>query len=120
MPDLRSRDTSARELMDDPDADRIALEREQDAILAEWTSTRTYTQRVNNIIDGSGGGGVNGSFFLNPNSNVDDDLARDTLTGSAGRDWVQANLDIFSLFRDQITDLNGGELASDIDFLGLI
>ncbi|UYO95948.1 methyltransferase domain-containing protein [Microbacterium sp. M28] len=71
MPDLRSRDTSARELMDDPDADRIALEatyrrfRMINALVGGWR--RIYLHRIRTrvragdvrILDiGSGGGDV--------------------------------------------------------------
>jgi Ca2+-binding RTX toxin-like protein len=53
------------------------------AILAEWSSTRTYGARVSNI---RSGGGATGGFTLDDGSVLDDDLA-DTLRGGDGLDW---------------------------------
>ena len=53
------------------------------AILAEWTSTNSYTTRVNNIRNG---GGANGAFVLDDTTVIDDGL-KDTLWGDGGLDW---------------------------------
>ncbi|HWP40561.1 MAG TPA: hypothetical protein VNL70_06505, partial [Tepidisphaeraceae bacterium] len=75
------------------DGDRDALL----AIMAEWTSTRTYSQRVANIRNGSGTPARNnGSVFLNPDGpsrTVFDDAATDLLFGGAGNDWFFFNAD---------------------------
>jgi RHS repeat-associated protein len=54
------------------------------AILAEWTSSRSYTKRVNNI---RYGGGANGAFTLD-NAEVIDDGLIDLLNGDAGLNWL--------------------------------
>jgi len=53
------------------------------AILAEWTSTNSYTTRVNNIRNG---GGQNGILTLDDTTVIDDAL-QDTLWGNGGLDW---------------------------------
>jgi Bacterial Ig domain/FG-GAP-like repeat/PKD domain/RTX calcium-binding nonapeptide repeat (4 copies)/Beta-propeller repeat len=53
------------------------------AILLEWTSSNSYTKRVNNIRLGNG---VNGAFKLD-NTAVLDDSRPDTLWGHGGLDW---------------------------------
>jgi uncharacterized repeat protein (TIGR01451 family) len=53
------------------------------AILAEWTSSNSYTTRVNNI---RSGGGQNGVFTLDDTTVIDDGL-KDTLWGNSGLDW---------------------------------
>src|SRR5205085_1040266 len=78
------------------------------AIMAEWNSARTYTQRVANIssgkvtsTDGTFGSRLNGNFYLIPDdilnpsavATVFDDNAADTLTGDAGTDWFIFNSD---------------------------
>jgi Ca2+-binding RTX toxin-like protein len=55
-------------------------------ILDEWTSTDSYTTRVNNLRAGTGGlPALNGT-------NVADDGLRDFLLGGAGLDWFFAGL----------------------------
>ena len=58
------------------------------AIGAEWTSNRTYVERVNNLRNGSGttGGGLNGTTFLTSTS-VTNDSETDQLRGQRGEDW---------------------------------
>jgi Ca2+-binding RTX toxin-like protein len=95
-------------------------------ILAEWTSGRSYVQRVANL-QGTGSGPsfaarYNGNVFLQtdgPNATVLDDLAQDFLIGSSGIDWLLFNPDLGSSnpSRDKITDLNDIEFANDADFL---
>ncbi len=53
------------------------------AILAEWTSTHSYTTRVDNLRNG---GGQNGIFTLD-DTTVSDDGLKDTLYGDGGLDW---------------------------------
>jgi Ca2+-binding RTX toxin-like protein len=95
------------------DADGAALQ----AILAEWTSGRTYEQRLANLTgtaNSTFAARSNGNFFLLPNygprnagnqATVFDDTSIDTLTGGdpsradSDRDW-------FFAFHDSITDLN--------------
>lgn len=60
------------------------------AILAEWTSTRTYTQRINNLT-GATSGGINGSTLLQPGTTVSGDTSADTLTGGRATDWFFAS-----------------------------
>lgn len=55
-------------------------------IMAEWTSSRTYTQRVNNLINGSGSlARNNGTTFLA--GNFQNDNAIDSLNGGGDLDW---------------------------------
>jgi len=49
------------------------------AILAEWTSSNSYSTRVNNL---RSGGGANGAFALNGTTVIDDGAA-DTLWDKA-------------------------------------
>jgi uncharacterized delta-60 repeat protein len=81
------------------------------AIMAEWTSTRTYPQRVDNLRNGLG---ANGSVRLvglsgGTAQTVFDDGAQDKLTGDLGTDWFFANVD--GLVRDKIADLAGNEFS---------
>src|SRR5262249_5018182 len=65
------------------------------AIMAEWTSGRSYAERTANL-RGVGTTGVNGTYVLEtdgPEATVSDDGAADVLTGSEGQDWFFANLD---------------------------
>ncbi|WP_428937476.1 hypothetical protein [Fontivita pretiosa] len=95
------------------DADRDALL----AIMAEWTSTRTYSQRVANIRDGSGTATrANGNAFFNPDGpsrTVFDDAATDLLFGGAGNDWFFFNADAAN--RDFILDQRPNEQVADVD-----
>jgi hypothetical protein len=91
-------------------------------ILNEWTSVRTYSERVANI-RGSGSGAafdarLNSSFYLvtdGPQATVIDDGSADVLTGMEGQDWFFAQLDAETL--DKITDLKAIELADDLDWI---
>lgn len=61
-----------------------------EAVAAEWHSVRSYKERVENLIDGTGTTDrVNGDAFLNI-ATVLDDLATDTLFGGPGEDWFLA------------------------------
>lgn len=88
-------------------------------IVAEWTSSRSYTQRVHNLTNGSAGSGLNGTTYLSSGT-VHDDGVRDVLTGASGFDWFFANLDLegdSSPTKDKITSLSSEEFAEDIDFI---
>jgi uncharacterized delta-60 repeat protein len=91
------------------------------AITAEWTSSRSYQERIENLTDGTGTAiRANGSTFLSE-STVHDDGVRDVLTGSSGFDWFFANLSLTgeddSPIKDKITGLDSEEFAEDIDFI---
>ncbi|MGH3104513.1 MAG: calcium-binding protein, partial [Gaiellaceae bacterium] len=58
-----------------------------DAILAEWTSIRTYAQRIDNLTSG----GLIGGLDLNVGT-VWDDGSVDGLTGGRATDWFFASL----------------------------
>lgn len=92
--------------------DRYALA----GILAEWSSARTYIQRVDNLRGVTPAADrLNGDYFLRADVTVRDDLLVDILTGGADRDWFFANADGFLL--DRITDLNASEFVDDLDFI---
>jgi Ca2+-binding RTX toxin-like protein len=73
------------------------------AILAEWTSGRSYAVRVANLRGAGSGPRANGAYFLNA-STVFNDSAADVLTGSGGQDWFWLTTD-----EDQMTDKNSYE-----------
>jgi Ca2+-binding RTX toxin-like protein len=82
-------------------------------VMAEWTSARTYGQRISNITDGSGTAErENESFFLQWLNTVQDDQDEDVLTGSSGADWFFANSDI-----DRVTDLKDEAFADEWEFI---
>ena len=94
------------------DANSTAL----NAILAEWSSSRTYTERVNNLRNGTGSATrLNGSFFLDSDVTVFDDGEMDLLTGNQGTDWFLFNADNGG--RDLVIDRTSAELADDLDFI---
>ncbi len=87
-------------------------------IMAEWISSRSYTQRVANLQGQGCGSRNNGDVFLTtkgPHATVKDDQAEDLLTGNAGTDWFFANLDFGIL--DTISDWKAKEFADDLDFI---
>jgi Ca2+-binding RTX toxin-like protein len=98
------------------DEDETALT----AIMNEWTSARSYTERVANL-QGCGSGQawanrLNGNIYLQvdgANATVHDDAAKDKLTGSSGRDWFFANLS--GGVKDTLTDAAGNEITQDED-----
>ena len=60
------------------------------ALAAEWHSSRSYAERVQNLIDGTGSTErLNGGAFLG-SSSLSDDGAPDLLLGGSGRDWFVA------------------------------
>jgi Putative Ig domain/RTX calcium-binding nonapeptide repeat (4 copies)/PKD domain len=91
------------------DANEAALR----LVLAEWGAERVYGVRVANLTSGSGSSDRrNDSVFLNVTT-VFDDGDVDLLTGGAGRDWFFAKRS--GSQRDQILDLETGEVVTDID-----
>lgn len=106
------------------DADYVALK----SIMAEWTSERSYSQRVHNVSNGTGGAGLdsstfasrsNGGYFLigndGPIQTVFNDNDNDKLTGSSGSDWFFANVDAEGGVLDTVTDKDSSEWWSDTD-----
>lgn len=99
------------------------------AILNEWSSSRTYAQRVANLL-GTGTGAsfaarLNSNYFLNVDASrgaitVFDDNAQDSLKGGGDLDLYFANLVLDSgdhaAVTDKITGQNKNEIALDIDF----
>ncbi|MCA9190975.1 MAG: hypothetical protein KDB03_04420 [Planctomycetales bacterium] len=82
-------------------------------VMQEWTSARSYGQRLLNLTDGSGTNDrENDNYFLKWMETVKDDQDKDTLTGSAGSDWFFANID-----DDRITDLHDEAFADDFTFI---
>ena len=66
------------------------------SLLAEWTSSRSYADRVANLSGTGTGLRLNGNNFLiaqGASRTVFDDGAVDDLTGNAGQDWFLLNLD---------------------------
>jgi Ca2+-binding RTX toxin-like protein len=63
------------------------------AYQAEWSSNRSYSDRVANLSGSGAGPRANGNFFLQPGSSVLTDFSNpagpspDELTGGADRDW---------------------------------
>src|SRR5262245_12247815 len=86
------------------------------AVMAEWTSARTYAARVANLRGSGTGPRANGDFFLKvsgPDVTVFDDGAVDVLTGNAGSDWFFAHRS-GGVALDLITDLGGPEVVEDL------
>jgi Ca2+-binding RTX toxin-like protein len=65
------------------------------AVMAEWTSSRSYADRVANLRGLGTGLRINGDYFLKtsgPDATVFDDGSADILTGGAGLDWFFAGI----------------------------
>lgn len=89
------------------DSNAIALR----AIFAEWTSSRDYNARTNNILGVGSGTRANGNYFLSSDKVFDDGEA-DRITNAAGRDWLFAHLGMTAT--DIVTDLAGDELVTSV------
>ncbi len=98
------------------------------AIVAEWTSARSYAQRVANLRGETASGAfaarANGEVFLAVDGGfgravtVFDDGDADLLTGASGQDWFLFNVDGDDDARkDRATDLSAVEFAADLDFI---
>jgi VCBS repeat-containing protein len=80
------------------------------ALLAEWGRTdASYQMRIDHI-SGSGGGGLNGGYFLSSDT-VHDDAAIDQLDGDAGTDWFFYTANGSN--KDRLNDLVIGEVATE-------
>ncbi len=79
------------------------------ALRAEWLSTRTHTQRVNNLRGGPiTGTPLNAGYFLsNSPDTLFDDSAVDSLFGGLGTDWYIKSAE------DTNGDLAVGELVDN-------
>ena len=104
------------------DADEVAL----GAVLAEWTSARSYAARVANLT-GTGAGAdfaarANGGVFLRaagPAPTVADDGVADLLVGGGGREVFFAQLDgDHQAARDLILDRLPNEYVIDLTYVG--
>lgn len=78
------------------------------AIQREWVSSRTYNQKIANLMGTGTGPRNNGSTFLTPNFTLTDDNAIDTLFGQADQDWF-----IYEITQDIGSDVSG-ETVTDI------
>ncbi len=84
-----------------------------ESIMAEWTSSHSYTDRVKNISNGTGSvARLNGAFFLIDGWTVFEDNKADSMTGGSGTDWFFGNVD--SGIVDVLTDRSYGEVVTDI------
>ncbi len=87
------------------DANDVALW----AIMAEWTSADSFTQRVADLSDATSAAGFanrrNGNYFLIANVSVFNDPSKDTLNGGAGND---------SLFADRADKIQGPTRSDDL------
>jgi uncharacterized delta-60 repeat protein/uncharacterized repeat protein (TIGR01451 family) len=99
------------------DADEAAL----CAIMHEWTSERSYSQRIANLQGTNTGSWFdlrhNGDIFLTlaeagTEVSVFTDDSEDVLTGSSGFDWFLMDLD-----QDRATDLKDEVFANDLEFI---
>ncbi len=76
------------------------------AILAEWTSSRGYSERVTNIRDGNGPVLEDTPIFLQHGVSVQDDGARDALFGGSDQDWYFVSLLEDVLVRTSVEQIN--------------
>jgi RTX calcium-binding nonapeptide repeat (4 copies)/Bacterial pre-peptidase C-terminal domain len=93
------------------DADAAALS----AISAEWSSNRSYEDRVANLRGVGSGSRANQNYFLKAagsQATIFDDLAGDILIGGSGRDWYFALLT--GKKRDEIFGLGGNEFVDEM------
>ena len=82
--------------------------------MQEWISARSYENRIANLRDGSGSNnGKNGTYYLVANTTVNDDGARDEMTGGTSSDWFFAKTS-GSLF-DEISGLDNEELVDALN-----
>jgi hypothetical protein len=94
------------------DANVVALA----LVRAEWSSERSFADRVANL-SGTSGTGLNGPVVLTTTGEgktVFDDNAVDRLTGDAGNDWFVFN-SLGGVYVDRATDLSAFEGLFDVD-----
>src|SRR5262249_47507997 len=99
--------------------DKVAFEMQPKAlaaVLAEWTSARSYESRIANLSGNPGGpdfgSRLNGDVFLTSGvqgATVWGDHTADSISGASERDWFFANLDLDSMLGKQaqeyVTDI---------------
>src|SRR5262249_45976575 len=86
------------------------------AVMAEWTSARSYAQRVANLRGSGSGPRANRTTFLKgsgPGVTVYDDGAADVLSGASGSDWFFANR-CGGVALDLINQLGGSEITEEL------
>lgn len=81
------------------------------AIFAEWTSSRDYNTRINNLLGVGSGTRSNANYFFSADKMFDDGEV-DRITNAAGRDWLFAHLGMTAT--DVVTDLAGDERVTGI------
>jgi Ca2+-binding RTX toxin-like protein len=94
------------------DTDEAALH----SIQQEWTSSRDYHTRVNNLRGLGTGPRSNGSNYLKvsgPDATVYNDSSKDELEGGSGRDWFFANRTGSGVL-DKVLGLKGNELVDEL------
>ena len=80
------------------------------AVVAEWSSSRSYVDRIANLRGVGTGTRANGNTFLKasgPQATIFEDTASDKLTGGSGRDWFFAKLS--GSKKDKINNLDSNE-----------
>ena len=80
------------------------------AVVAEWSSSRSYADRIANLRGVGTGTRANGNTFLKtsgPQATIFEDAASDKLTGGSGRDWFFAKLS--GNKKDKINNLDSNE-----------
>ncbi|MFK7818002.1 MAG: hypothetical protein AB8G99_04745 [Planctomycetaceae bacterium] len=100
------------------DNDRASL----DAIMNEWSSDRSYTQRRLNLTGDGTGPRANGNVFLKANEDdpanntVFDDGVKDLLWGGRGADWFFANTNREEdSAKDRVFGAKWWEVITDLD-----
>jgi Ca2+-binding RTX toxin-like protein len=86
------------------------------ALLAEWSSGHSYSDRVKNLSNGSGSttynSRLNQGYFLIPGTTVFDDNAIDDVSGGGGTDWFFALLS--GTNKDKVKDQTAGEVVTGL------
>ena len=89
--------------------------------MSEWTSARSYLDRVKNLKGTGNGTRANGDTFLITDglaaTVLDDGAEEDVLTGSAGQDSFNVDGDGDKKKKDKVTELSASEFATDLDFI---
>lgn len=82
------------------------------AVLREWSSARSYADRIANLRGVGTGTRANENYFLKvagPQATIFADTASDTLNGGSARDWFFARLT--GTKKDKINNLSSNELV---------
>lgn len=78
-------------------------------IVAEWTTARPFTERVENLRGDTMGPRDNGETLLLINQSVLDDNHRDQLFGGAGNDWIFGRGGF-----DEAPDMQAGDIFENL------